>query len=95
MLGVDLSGKVAVITGASLGIGRATAIAMGRAGAKVVVNYRSHEHQAAEVVDVIREAGSDALAFQADVADFEAVQKMVATAVDKFGSVDIAVSNAA
>lgn len=95
MHGVDLSGKVAIVTGASLGIGRATAIAMGRAGAKVVVNYRSHEHQAAEVVDAIREAGSDALAFQADVADFDAMQKMVAAAVDKFGRLDIAVSNAA
>ena len=47
---VDLSGKVAVVTGASLGIGRSTALAMGRSGAKVVVNYRSSESAADEVV---------------------------------------------
>lgn len=95
MQGVDLSGKVAMITGASLGIGRAVAIAMGRAGAKVIVNYRSHQGQADEVVAAIRETGSDAMAFQADVADFDAVQKMVAAGVERFGSLDIAVSNAA
>jgi glucose 1-dehydrogenase len=95
MADVDLKGKVAVVTGASLGIGRSTAIALGRAGAKVVVNFRSHEDQANEVVRAVREAGSDAITFQADVADFEAMQKMAATAVDKFGRLDIAVSNAA
>lgn len=95
MTGVDLTGKVAVVTGASLGIGRSTAIALGRAGAKVVVNFRSHPAQAEEVVQAVREAGSDAIAFQGDVADLAAVEKMVATAVDTFGRLDIAVSNAA
>ncbi len=95
MLNINLSGKVAVVTGASLGIGRATALALGRAGAKVVINYRSHPDQAAEAVRAVQETGSDAIAFQADVADFDAVQKMVAAAVDKFGRLDIAVSNAA
>lgn len=95
MLNINLSGKVAVVTGASLGIGRATALALGRAGAKVVINYRSHHDQAEEAVRAVQEAGSDAIAFQADVADFDAVQKMVAAAVDKFGRLDIAVSNAA
>jgi glucose 1-dehydrogenase len=95
MLNVDLKGKVAVVTGASLGIGRSTAIALGRAGAKVVVNFRSHREQADEVVAAVKEAGADAVAFQGDVADFAAMQKMVATAVDRFGRLDIAVSNAA
>lgn len=95
MGGVDLAGKVAVVTGASLGIGRATAIALGRAGAKVVVNFRSHPDRADEVVAHIKEAGSDAIPFQADVADFDAVKKMFDTAAEKFGKVDIAVSNAA
>jgi glucose 1-dehydrogenase len=94
-MSVDLRGKVAVVTGASLGIGRATAIALGRAGAKVVVNYRSHPEQAEEVVQAIRQVGSDAVAFQGDVADFEAVRGMVAKAVEKFGRLDVAVSNAA
>ncbi len=93
--GVDLTGKVAAVTGASLGIGRSTAIALGRAGAKVVVNFRSHPEQAAEVVAAVKEVGSDAVAFQGDVADLAAMEKMVATAVDTFGRLDIAVSNAA
>lgn len=94
-MGVNLEGRVAVVTGASLGIGRAAAIALGKAGAKVVVNFRSHLADAEEVVAAIRSAGSDAIAFQADVADFDAVQKMMSAAVDKFGRLDIAVSNAA
>lgn len=92
---VDMTGQVAVVTGASLGIGRATAIALGRAGAKVVVNYRSHEDQAAEVVRAIQEAGSQAIQFQADVSDFDAVESLVTAAVDQFGRLDIAISNAA
>ena len=95
MPGVDLQGQVAVVTGASLGIGRATAIAMGRAGAKVVVNYRSHREQAEEVVAAIRQTGSQAVAVPADVADQAAVEQLIAQAVKQFGRLDIAVSNAA
>jgi len=93
--GVDLRGKTAVVTGASLGIGRATALALGRAGANVVVNYRSHDEQAEEVVQSICQAGSPAIRVQADVADQAAVERMTAMAAERFGSVDIAVSNAA
>jgi glucose 1-dehydrogenase len=95
MAGIDLCGCVALVTGASLGIGRATAIALGRAGAKVGVNYRSSHEKAQEVVDEIRKAGSDALLLPADVADQSAVEKMVAETAAKFGKLDIAVSNAA
>jgi len=95
MPGVDLQGQVAVVTGASLGIGRATAISMGRAGAKVVVNYRSHREQAEEVVAAIRQTGSQAVAVPADVADQAAVEQLIAQAVKQFGRLDIAVSNAA
>jgi len=95
MAGGDLQGKVAVITGASLGIGRATAVAFGREGARVVVNYRSHREQAEEVVQAVRAAGSQAIAVQADVADQSAVEKLIARAVEEFGQLDIAVSNAA
>ena len=90
-----LEGRVAVVTGASLGIGRATAIALGRAGAKVVVNYRSHAASADEVIRAIDEAGSHAVKCQADVADQGAVEEMVALAETQFGGLDIAVSNAA
>ncbi len=95
MPGIDLRGCVALVTGASLGIGRATAIALGKAGAKVGVNYRSSHEKAQEVVDEIRKAGSDALLLPADVADQSAVEKMVAETAAKFGKLDIAVSNAA
>jgi glucose 1-dehydrogenase len=95
MSGVDLTGRVALVTGASLGIGRATAVAMARAGARVAVNYRSHADQAEEVVQAIRDAGSRAIKVQADVADQQAVEQVVAQTVEEFGKLDIAVSNAA
>jgi glucose 1-dehydrogenase len=95
MSGVDLKGKTAIVTGASLGIGRATAISLGRAGANVVVNYRSNADKAEEVVGLIQESGSKAVAAQGDVADLDSVEKMVALAVQEFGGLDIAVSNAA
>jgi glucose 1-dehydrogenase len=95
MSNMDFQGQVVVVTGASLGIGRESALAFGRAGAKVVVNYRSHPEQAEEVVRLIREGGSEAIAVQADVADQSAVEGMIARAVAEFGRLDIAVSNAA
>ena len=95
MGGVELKGKTAVVTGSSLGIGRCTAIALGRAGAKVLVNYRSHSDAAEEVVKTIVDSGSEALAVQADVSDQEAVEHLIAEAVGHFGSLDIAVANAA
>lgn len=95
MSGVNLEGRVALVTGASRGIGRATAVALGRAGAQVAVNYRSHQEEAEEVVQAIRDAGSRALLVQADVADALAVEQMVERTVEEFGKLDIAVSNAA
>lgn len=94
-MSTDLTGKVAIVTGGSLGIGRSTAIALARAGAAVAVNYRSHADQAQAVVDAISSAGGKAIPLQADVADYDAVEAMVARTVDTFGRLDIAVSNAA
>jgi len=91
----DLCGKTAVVTGASLGIGRAAAIALGRAGANVVVNYRSHDADAEAVVQAICQAGSQAIKVQADVADQAAVEQLIELATQRFGTVDIAISNAA
>jgi glucose 1-dehydrogenase len=91
----DFAGQVVVVTGASLGIGRETALAFGRRGARVVINYRSHRDQAEEVAQLIREAGGEALTVQGDVADQAAVEALVERAVEHFGRLDIAVSNAA
>jgi glucose 1-dehydrogenase len=95
MADLDLKGRVAIVTGASLGIGRATAVALGEAGASVVVNYCAHEDAADEVLRAIRDAGSRAVKYQADVSDPEAVEQMVACVVEEFGKLDIAISNAA
>jgi len=92
--GVDLTGRVAAVTGASMGIGRSTAIALARAGAAVVVNYRSHDAQAEDVVRTIQDAGGRAVLHKADVAEQSAVEALVARAVQEFGQLDIAVSNA-
>jgi len=95
MADLGFKDQVVVVTGASLGIGRATAIAFGKAGANVVVNYRSHREQADEVVEQVHAVGGKALAVQGDVADQQAVEALVERAVKQFGRIDVAVSNAA
>lgn len=90
----NLSGKVAVVTGASRGIGRATAIALAQSGCDVTVNYRTGEAEAAGVADEIRRAGRRALVVRADVADAGAVERMIADTVSQLGRLDIAVTNA-
>lgn len=89
-----LKGKVALVTGASRGIGRAIAIDLAKQGANVVVNYAGNEQKANEVVDEIKKLGSDAIAVRADVANAEDVTNMVKQTVDTFGQVDILVNNA-
>ncbi len=93
-MNINLDGKVALISGASRGIGRGIALRMGCSGAKVVVNYRTHPDEAEEVAKEIRNAGSDALVYGADVSDRDAVDAMVAATVEQFGRLDIVVSNA-
>lgn len=89
------AGKVALVTGASRGIGRGIALRLAVEGADVVVNYRAHPDEAAEVTDEIRRYGRRALVWQADVADRDAVARMFAATVAQFGGLDIAVANAA
>jgi 3-oxoacyl-[acyl-carrier protein] reductase len=91
---VKLSGKVALVTGASRGIGRGIAEALGAAGASVAVNFRSGARAADEVVAAIRSFGQDAIAIRADVAEENDVERMVDAVVDRFGRIDILVSNA-
>jgi glucose 1-dehydrogenase len=89
-----LKGQTALVTGASSGIGRAIALALGRAGANVVVNYISSPESAEAVVAEIRAGGTGALAIRTDVADEGQVTAMFAATIAEFGTVDILVSNA-
>lgn len=89
-----LEDKTCVVTGASRGIGRGIAEELGAAGANVVVNYRSSEAEAHDVVDAIEQSGSKAVAVQADVSDAEETQAMSETTRTAFGRTDILVNNA-
>ena len=91
---IDLGGKVALVTGASRGIGRATAIELGGCGASVVVNYRGQAEAAAAVVGEIEAAGGRAIAMQADVSDGADVDRVVKATTETYGGVDILVNNA-
>ncbi|HEX9927434.1 MAG TPA: 3-oxoacyl-ACP reductase family protein [Pyrinomonadaceae bacterium] len=88
------SGKTVVITGASRGVGRATAIRFSQAGANVVVNYLKSEQDAAEVVELCRRQGTKAIAVQGDASRPEDAEKIRQAAIEAFGRVDILVVNA-
>jgi 3-oxoacyl-[acyl-carrier protein] reductase len=89
-----LNGKVAIVTGASRGIGRAIAISLAQAGCDVVVNYAGNEAKAKEVVEEIAALGRKSLLIKANVADGEEVTKMVEETLQQWGKIDILVNNA-
>jgi len=89
-----LTGQKALVTGANSGIGKAVAIALGQAGADVVVNYVADDAAAAAVVEEIKKSGSSAYAHQADVSSEDQVAAMFARMKQEFGTIDILVSNA-
>lgn len=91
---MDLQDKVAVVTGASRGIGRAIAIELARRGASVVINYNTSAEAATRVVEAIEAEDGRAIAVQADVGDFDQAAELINTAVDTFGRIDILVNNA-
>jgi 3-oxoacyl-[acyl-carrier protein] reductase len=89
-----LKNKVAIVTGASRGIGRAIALTLAQYGAKVIVNYCGSKEKAEEVVQEIEGNGGTATIYQVDVADFNAVKLMFDDVIKQYGSVDILVNNA-
>lgn len=89
-----LTGKVALVTGASRGIGRQIALTLAEYGADVIVNYNGSREKAEEVVQEIESMGRKAAAVQCTVADFEACGKMVEDMIAQFGHIDILVNNA-
>jgi 3-oxoacyl-[acyl-carrier protein] reductase len=91
---MNVNGKVALVTGASRGIGREIALELAREGANVVVNYSGSEAKANEVVDEIKSMGREAVAIQCNVADSDSVQSMVKETISHFGALDILVNNA-
>ncbi|PID30999.1 beta-ketoacyl-ACP reductase [Candidatus Saccharibacteria bacterium] len=91
---MKLTNKIALVTGAGKGIGRATARLLAQEGATVVVNYHSSEKAAHAVVDEIKERGGEAVAMQCDVADGDDVAAMMQKIIEDFGRIDILVNNA-
>lgn len=89
-----LTGKNALVTGASRGIGRAIALELAKHGANVVVNYAGNKEKAEEVVTEIKQLKRQSFAIQANVAEEEQVKEMVKQTIDTFGSIDILVNNA-
>ncbi|MCD7835736.1 MAG: 3-oxoacyl-[acyl-carrier-protein] reductase, partial [Lachnospiraceae bacterium] len=89
-----LTGKVALVTGAARGIGRAIAIKLAGEGATVIVNYGGSKEKAEETVELIRAAGGEAEALCCDVSDFTACGELARTILEKYGKLDILVNNA-
>lgn len=91
---IDLTGKVALVTGGSRGIGRAIALQLAELGADVAINYRGNATAAQDVVEMITKKGRRALPIQADVRDFKAVTAMVKQVTKELGALHIVVNNA-
>ncbi len=89
-----LSGKVALVTGASRGIGKAIALSLGKSGAEVIVNYSSSEERANEVVETIKNFGSKAHKFKFDVSNEDSVNDSITKITKEIGEIDILINNA-
>jgi len=89
-----LEGKNAIVTGGSAGIGAATSLELAREGANVCLTYRKHEAEAKEFADQIIQMGRKAIAVHCDIAQFDAAENVVKTALEEFGSLEILVNNA-
>ena len=92
--GIDFEGKSAIVTGGSLGIGKAIALKLAEYGANVAINYRKHKEEAEEVIRKVKAIGPNGLAVMADISDFDEAGKMVDNVIKEFGGLDILVNNA-
>ncbi len=88
------AGKTAIVTGASRGVGRATALRLAEGGANVVVNYLSNDGEAAETVRLCKEKGANATAVRADTSEYLEAQRLAKATVEQFGQIDLLVCNA-
>lgn len=91
---MKLDGKVALVTGASRGIGKATALALAEEGCTVIVNYMKESERAKKVVEAIQKIGQKAVAIKCDVSNEKQVEKMIEQIIKEFGKIDILVNNA-
>ena len=91
---MKLQGQVAVVTGASRGIGKEIALAYAREGAKVVIHYHKNEQSAFQIQKAIEERGGTAFIYQADVRNVEEIDRMIKEVIGQFGRIDILVNNA-
>ncbi|MGD2295466.1 MAG: SDR family NAD(P)-dependent oxidoreductase, partial [Candidatus Aminicenantes bacterium] len=91
---MDLEGKVALVTGGSMGIGTAISLDLARNGADVALTYRKHGDEAKAIAEEIKKMGRKAKDFQVDVSNFQDAQKLVGDIVQEFGHIDILVNNA-
>ena len=91
---MSLEGRIAIVTGGSRGIGRATVMSLARAGADIAFCYLSNEEAAKSTTDSVEAMGCKCIAFRVDVTDYETVKEMVNKTVVTFGGIDILVNNA-
>jgi len=91
---IGLANKVALVTGASRGIGKEIALTLAKAGTNIVVNYSKSEKQAEEVVEEIHSFGNKSIAVKADISDESQVKEMVNKTISEFGTIDILINNA-
>jgi glucose 1-dehydrogenase len=91
---MELSGKTAIVTGSSQGIGQGIAVRLARDGANIVIDYRSHSEGAEETRKIVEAAGARALVVRADLSSLAQIKVLVDSAVNTFGNVDILVNNA-